>query len=210
MASKKFLWHLFIKDLANCTILSESKYIYFWPYISFSSFRTNLVPFRTFRGPRSPKPVFFDIFWICFFPHWHYWIFKNLFVMEWPNPLRMRRRHGRFPFTSGLPRVKGKVIPHKSREVHTNSPRHGLAGVVKNKFLPREAKPAKLWHGELVWTSRDLWGITFPFTCGKPLVKGNLPCLCLILNGLGQFRSCKSKFSRIFWPFFFFKSNLIG
>ena len=63
------------------------------------------------------------------------------FRMEWPNPLRMRRRHGRFPFTSGLPRVKGKVIPHESREVHTNSPRHGLAGVVKNKFLPREAKP---------------------------------------------------------------------
>ena len=36
-----------------------------------------------------------------------------------------------------LPQVKGKVIPHESREVHTNSPRYGLAGVVKNKFLPR-------------------------------------------------------------------------
>ena len=34
-----------------------------------------------------------------------------------------------------------KVIPHESREVHSNSPHHGLAGVVKNKFLPREAKP---------------------------------------------------------------------
>ena len=30
-------------------------------------------------------------------------------------------KDGTFPFTSDLPQVKGKVIPHESQEVHTNS-----------------------------------------------------------------------------------------
>ena len=79
-------------------------------------------------------------------------------------------------------------------------PTYDLAVLVKKKFLPLEATlrstsrgrnlffitPAKPWRGELVWTSRDSWGITFPFTRGKPLVKGNLPCLRLIPNALGH------------------------
>jgi hypothetical protein len=40
------------------------------------------------------------------------------------------------PIHWGWDEGTGKVIPHESQEVHTNSPRHGLAGVVKNKFLP--------------------------------------------------------------------------
>ena len=39
------------------------------------------------------------------------------------------------------------------------------------------------WYEPLVTRG----GITFPFTRGKPLVKGKVPCLRLILNGLGQF-----------------------
>ena len=40
------------------------------------------------------------------------------------------------------------------------------------------------WYEPLVTRG----GITFPFTRGKPLVKGKVPCLRLILNGLGQSR----------------------
>ena len=99
------------------------------------------------------------------------------------NPLRMRQSLGsnsplvtrgsyQFP-TYGLAVVVKKKIPTT----------RGFASRGRNLFFTTPAKP---WRGELVWTSRDLWGITFPFTHGRPLVKGNLPCLRLILNGLGH------------------------
>ena len=39
------------------------------------------------------------------------------------------------------PRVKEIWFLHESRKAHSISPRHGLAGVVEQWFLPREAKP---------------------------------------------------------------------
>ena len=80
-------------------------------------------------------------------------------TIQGPNAFRMRQRHGRFPFTSGLPQVKGNVIPHESWEVHTNSPRHGLAGLVKNKFVPQEAKPWVLGICFLPQLLNHKWGI---------------------------------------------------
>ena len=62
-------------------------------------------------------------------------------------------------FQERLAASERKVIPHKSREVHTNSPRHGLAGVVKNKFLPREAKPRVVGICFLPQLLNHKWGI---------------------------------------------------
>ena len=39
------------------------------------------------------------------------------------DAFRLRRRHGLFPFTSGLPRVKGKNNSQRVTKAHLDSPR---------------------------------------------------------------------------------------
>jgi hypothetical protein len=58
-----------------------------------------------------------------------------------------------------------------------------LAVCGRNLFSPRLLNHGMgNWYEPLVTRG----GITFPFTCGKLLVKGKVPCLGLILNGLGH------------------------
>ena len=48
---------------------------------------------------------------------------RNNVNVECLDAFRLRRRHGFFPFTSGLPRVKGKNNSQRVTKAHLDSPR---------------------------------------------------------------------------------------
>ena len=63
----------------------------------------------------------------------------------------------------------------------------------KNNFQTRHSRPISIPHsslmasplvtrGESKWAFVTRWELFFPFTCGKPLVKGKIHCLHLSLN----------------------------
>ena len=78
--------------------------------------------------------------WICF------WRSHSFFIEHCLDAFRLRQRHGLFPFTSGLPRVKWKNNSQWVTKVHFDSPQVTIGKAMCDKWGIRMGLEWWVWR----------------------------------------------------------------